>query len=391
MERAAPSLESLQALELRVCAGPQRGARASLRTGIPCVIAAGPDTDTSFADIVLRDDQAVAARIRLHADFPEAMLEVLQGEVKLGGQVLAGGRQISWNAHAPLTIGNAVVAFGRACIDEWPTVTPSSPARPSPGASSAGASPPVPGRAAKAAGTPWRRRADVWLAATGTAVLLLSSVVVGAAYIQARPSAVEAATLPDDPVARLVRSLRESGFGMLDVTTRGNGQVVVRGRLATEAQHDQLAHWLRDAPLAPAIEVIVDESLVREVAEVFRINGVAVSAQLIGPGRVAAEAAEQDAAALARAEEAVRRDVRGLLALDVRNTAKPAPPPPPPVNDDPGKRIASLVTGSSAYLVTVDGARYFVGAMLPTGHRIVRIDKSAVALERNGQRTSLSF
>jgi type III secretion protein D len=353
------------------------------------VIAAGPDGDTSFADIVLRDDRAGPARIRLHADFPEAVLEVLQGEVKLGGQVLTVGRQVSWNAHAPLTIGSAVVAFGRACIDEWPTATPSSPHA----CHSAGAatpSPPGAGRAARA-GTPWRRRADVWLAATGTAVLLLSSVVVGAAYLQARPSAVEAATLPDDPVARLVRSLRESQFGMLDVTTRGNGQVVVRGRLATEAQRDQLAQWLRDAPLAPAIEVIVDEALVREVAEVFRINGIAVSAQLAGPGRVAAEAAEQDAAALARAEEAVRRDVRGLLALDVRNTAKPAPPPPPPVNDDPGKRIASLVTGSSAYLVTVDGARYFVGAMLPTGHRILRIDRSAVALERNGQRTSLSF
>jgi type III secretion protein D len=389
MERAAPSLESLQALELRVFAGPQRGAGASLRTGAPCVIAAGPDGDTSFADIVLRDDRAGPARIRLHADFPEAVLEVLQGEVKLGGQVLTVGRQVSWNAHAPLTIGSAVVAFGRACIDEWPTATPSSPhALQSSGMATP--SPPGAGRAARA-GTPWRRRADVWLAATGTAVLLLSSVVVGAAYLQARPSAVEAATLPDDPVARLVRSLRESQFGMLDVTTRGNGQVVVRGRLATEAQRDQLAQWLRDAPLAPAIEVIVDEALVREVAEVFRINGIAVSAQLAGPGRVAAEAAEQDAAALARAEEAVRRDVRGLLALDVRNTAKPAPPPPPPVNDDPGKRIASLVTGSSAYLVTVDGARYFVGAMLPTGHRILRIDRSAVALERDGQRTSLSF
>jgi len=75
----------------------------------------------------------------------------------------------------------------------------------------------------------------------------------------------------------------------------------------------------------------------------------------------------------------------------VRNTVRPAPPPAPPVSDDPGKRIASLVAGASAYLVTVDGARYFVGAILPTGHRIVAIERTAVALERDGQRTSLNF
>ncbi|HYI05126.1 MAG TPA: hypothetical protein VD858_09570, partial [Reyranella sp.] len=132
-------------------------------------------------------------------------------------------------------------------------------------------------------------------------------------------------------------------------------------------------------------------ALLREVTEIFRINGIAVSAQIAGPGRIAADAAERDAGALARVEETVRRDVRGLEALSVRNTAKPLPPPPPPVIDDPGKRIASLVAGASAYLVTVDGARYFVGAMLPTGHRIVGIDRAVVALERDGQKSSLNF
>ena len=166
---------------------------------------------------------------------------------------------------------------------------------------------------------------------------------------------------------------------------------MIRGRLASENQREQLTHWLLTAPLVPAVEVTVDEELAREVTEVFRINGIAVSARVAGPGRIAAEAAERDGAALARAEEAVRRDVRGLEALQVRNTVKPVSPPPPPVSDDPGKRIASLVAGASAYLVTVDGARYFVGAMLPTGHRIVAIDRAAVALERDGQKTSLNF
>ena len=60
-------------------------------------------------------------------------------------------------------------------------------------------------------------------------------------------------------------------------------------------------------------------------------------------------------------------------------------------SDDPGKRIASVVPGDPAYLVTADGARYFVGAMLPTGHRITRIDGQHVTLERGGEESTLNF
>jgi type III secretion protein D len=112
---------------------------------------------------------------------------------------------------------------------------------------------------------------------------------------------------------------------------------------------------------------------------------------MAGAGRIAAEAVEPDADKLNRAADVVRRDVRGLQALDVRNSAKPAPPPLPPVSDDPGKRIASLVPGDPAYLVTADGSRYFIGAMLPTGHRITQIDKASVTLDLNGQQAILNF
>ncbi len=65
--------------------------------------------------------------------------------------------------------------------------------------------------------------------------------------------------------------------------------------------------------------------------------------------------------------------------------------PPPPVVDDPGKRIASIVPGNPAYIVTADGARYFVGAMLPTGHRITAIAGQRVSLERDGEAIALNL
>jgi type III secretion protein D len=59
--------------------------------------------------------------------------------------------------------------------------------------------------------------------------------------------------------------------------------------------------------------------------------------------------------------------------------------------DDPGKRIASLVQGDPAYVVTADGARYFVGSMLPSGHRITAVDTQSVTLERDGRQSTLNF
>jgi type III secretion protein D len=47
--------------------------------------------------------------------------------------------------------------------------------------------------------------------------------------------------------------------------------------------------------------------------------------------------------------------------------------------------------GDPAYIVTADGARYFVGATLPSGHRITAITGQRVSLERAGQATTLNL
>ena len=93
MDRAAPPIESFHALELRVTAGPQRGARAPLKSGAASVIAIGPDGQADDADIVLRDDQSAPVRIRLNAELPDGSIEVLQGQVQLDGQLLPAGRR----------------------------------------------------------------------------------------------------------------------------------------------------------------------------------------------------------------------------------------------------------------------------------------------------------
>src|SRR5262245_20265716 len=112
--------DPLHALELRVLEGAQTGARAPLAAGIGCVLSAHPDGQTEGADVVLRDEGGTPARVRITVDMRDAMIEVLEGEVYLGEEVIAAGSQAAWAMHAPLKIGRSVVAFGRAVLPKWP-------------------------------------------------------------------------------------------------------------------------------------------------------------------------------------------------------------------------------------------------------------------------------
>lgn len=381
MDRAPTTIDTLHALELRVIEGPQAGARAPLAAGADFVIATA-GSGGADADIILRDAGAVPARVRVTPELGHALLEVLEGEVRLGGELLGASARADWVRHAPLTMGSSVVAFGLACEDQWPARAPAAGA-----AHAAGElAPPAEAGPESSARAPLRRRAEVWLAATGAGVLVACAGTLWMAHVAAAPPAVQAVA-----PAPLGVALADSEFAALQLTTRPDGRFELRGRLATLAERARLDLWLTAQRATPVLEVVVDEAVAREVAEIFRVHGVAVQVRAAGAGRIVAEAAEADAARLARAEDAARRDVRGLDRFELRNSVQPLPAPVAPMADDPNKRIASLVPGSPAYVVTADGARYFVGAMLPSGWRLTQVAAQSVTLERDGRLTMLQF
>lgn len=389
MDHTAFSALDDDALELRVLEGPQAGARAPLAG--TCVLAVA-DTiiDDGSADLLLHDPAGPAARVRIAAAGGHALLEVLAGSVDLAGETLESGRVAPWPPRAALRLGSTVVAFGPASSADWdaPAAADADVA-----AQAAGEAQAAIAQAARLPAITKRRRPGAaWLLPLGLLATLggLAALTLALVHGMGNSTAVAAVKPPS-----LAEALQRSEFASLTVAWDAVGRPELKGRLATLAERARLDAWLARQPSASAqpvqLQVQVDEGLARDVTDTFRLNGVPVQARVQGAGEVAVEASEPDAQRLARAEEVVRRDVRGLARLSVVNRAKPAPPPAPPVPDDPGKRIASLVPGDPAYLVTADGARYFVGAMLPTGHRITRIDGQRVTLERSGEESTLNF
>ncbi len=237
------------ALELRVLEGPQRGARNALAPGRACVIAAGT---AAGADIVLHDEGA--ASLRVTAGPTQALVEVLHGEVTIGDQTLAAGAHAVWPRWVPLRIGASLVAFGCADDEQW----------------AADAEAPA-GAEEAAAPQPLRRRAEVWLGATGAAILLACGGTLWMAHVAAAPRPPGVSSPPRPAIA----------------APRG------------------------------------DDALEREVAEVFRVNGVTVRANSVAPGHIVVEAAERDGARLRRRKPDRAQPPRAAAAAAAAGRGRP--------------------------------------------------------------------
>ncbi|WP_343627291.1 hypothetical protein [Roseateles sp.] len=319
--QAKPSM-SPEALELRVLAGPQAGARVPWpATGGALVLRAGEDIDDTIrADLLIDSERPALLRLRAQRD-GEARVEVLSGAVTIGDHTHATGAVFRWPLLVPMQIGDsAAIAVGEAQAEIWPLAplygdsnrsgdetddAADSSRRAdaigngadagSDGDADADGSNPM-------AGIPPRGRVDTWLAGGG-AVLGIAGLVWSLLI-----------TLPTAPHAAVP---------------------VLVAQTPVPAPHDELVF---EAPAA------------------------------------------------GRAEPA---------PVEPKPAAEPEPPRPPTLpsaGNEPGKRIVTLVSqGQLPHLVTADGTRYFVGAVLPSGHRVAAVLPQALVLERDGQQSRIEF
>jgi type III secretion protein D len=212
-----------------------------------------------------------------------------------------------------------------------------------------------------------------------TAIMVIGALVVWQSGLFQRQ--------PEQRV-ELQSALAASPFAALAVVQTDQG-ATINGYLHTKQEARQLDQWLDETGLVITNDVVVGEMLAERVHDVFRVHGVAADVQVNDGGQVVVATQVADTDLLASVDERVRADVPGITGLTIDNT------PPAPANDieaapvvDPGKRVVSVAPD---YIVTEDRSRYFVGSILPTGHRIDSIENGTVLLEKDGVTTTLEF
>lgn len=376
--------------ELRVLAGPQAGAGIALTPG--ATIDVGSLSATG-CQVVLRDPQVADQRLRLHVRALDVRIDVLVGSVDMAGQRLDAPCSLDWPHFLPLRVGDTVMAVGDAASPRWAQVLAVAEAAPLAGlpmpVSAPATSTPAPATA-PATRAPRRRRLETWLGLGGGALAVGAlGLMAFVSLVTPKPTGVET------EAQRLERLLLAPEFSGLRVGRGADGRARVSGAVLTLGDRARLDRGLAEARIEAGVDVQVGEQIANAVRDVFRMNGVMANApppaSLSDVGSVQVRTTSSDLPRVERIEAVVRQDVPGLKKLFVENTVPTVEPESTVIPDDPGKRVASIVPGESAYVVTVDGTRYFVGALLPSGHRLASITETDVLLEKDGKLSPLKF
>lgn len=373
-----------RAFEIRVLDGEQRGASAAVRPGVPLSV-----SGRWQSDIVLRSRAVNGHSIELLLHGDEIELKTREGSARVGEKILEAGQSTRVPLYTPIVVGDTPVALGELGASAWGPLFARS--------ADGGADPATGGNAdAAAGGHPASAGLNALVAAPQkwSRALLLGGGALTVASLSVLAFAFAVAPQKQTTAERVRHAqalLASQGFSALAVRPDENGQLVLSGYVDTTAQRARAEQVLVDAGITPRMDIKVEDSIVAAVSEVYRINGVTAEVKATGPGIVSVATSVADPQVLTRIESEVRRDVPGVAQLTAQNRPPPRRPAPERIVDDPGKRIAAVVSGNPGYVVTSDGTRYFIGALLPTGHSILSIEGQQVMVERDGEIRPLVF
>jgi type III secretion system YscD/HrpQ family protein len=363
---------------LRVLDGPSRGAEVALPAGRALAVG-----DAWTNDVVLRGAGSKGLRMSLAPIGDGASVTLQEGVVEILGQAVAAPATVVLPPYTPLLLGETAICCGEPASPRWreaerllacvrdlaePRVPQDPPAaRP---------------RSADKTISAWLNRTGrpAWIGV----IAVVGALVAGEVLAFSHPS-----TQRIDTVPAVRRTLAQAGFQGLSVDPAPGDRILVHGFLHTDAAAARLLALVRASRLPVILAVQTDDGLVRQVEDLFRTAGVKAQARPTGPGLLTFTAAAADPGAVETLRRRALADIAGLRGLSYAGSQLD-PKAGSLAPDDPGKRITAIYGGPDGFVSTADGSRYFAGAVLPSGHRIVSIESRDVIVERGDERLALS-
>lgn len=362
---------------LRVLSGRLRGAEHRLHPGKFVRIGHGFDHD-----IVLRDATTRGLSIELHLGEEMANVLVVAGQIGLLGRPVAAGEQVALPAYVPMMLGGFAVAIGDPASERWDESTRLS-SMIAPAGEAQEVAPPLraalgervatrlyPIRGALALDRQWP------LYAALAAMLLLLVALAG-------PAAKWVSHQLHDEAADQAM-LAAAGFGDLTITD-GPAGPVIRGIVKDDAALARLRLVVAQRMGLATLDVDTMDGLAAAATDLLRAQGIDGEAVPRRGNGLLVTAEFLPADRQAELVKLIKEDVPGvsriLFAAD-------------PARGDRDLQyffsgseygLATFVDGNPGYITTADGTRWFPGAQVPTGHRIVTIGNGRASFERNGQ------
>ncbi len=390
MNAQTDMLQSSQ-LVLRVIAGRQQGAEYRLSPGIHVSIG-----HHLHHDIVLRNVEGKEASLELRMTDGIARLNVVAGEILLLGRELKAGEAAPLPAFVPVKIGAVVFAIGNPASERWEEASQLSAATtvseeiisPADGKLGVMSGPVTIDRQIDGAirhfSSGLRPFANViaierrWpvYAAVAAALLLVAILVIPVSGWISEQNYGAGAT--DEMLAR-------NGFADLTVTEAAGNGLIVSGVLANDEQLQRLRRLLDDSRPGTVIDVSTMDALAAGITDMLVAQNIDAEAKA-GRGqniRIVSEYLPADRQKELAAQ--IRADMPVIENISFEIDAARGEPDLQYFFASEKYGLASFVDGDPAFITTADGTKWFKGAIVPTGHRILNIGNGAIRFEREGQ------
>lgn len=340
-----------------------------------------------WQNVVIREPatKGIAVDLTTSDDTAQAQIAVLSGEAVLLGQTIGAGGTAILPAYVPFSIGGVSLAWGDPDSDRWGdagslVVAP------------AAGEPAVPdARDEMLAAFERAREGASGLATRRNGLILFGAAMLLLAMFAALPI-VDALGLRPDPATRVQRAIDAAGLTGLKASNRpGEASVTINGVVAGERERNRAATALRDSGVAGTVDVQTSVELAQAVADVARGRGLQARARPIGRTGVELHTSALTNETRAQLLQTIKTDVRSAGQITLIDDLLAANEIPIKALSDLTRKVSNIVTGDPSFIQTVDGARYFSGALMPSGHRLLGIEGHTVYLEKSGRRIKVEF
>ena len=373
-------------LVLRVLSGRSQGAEHRLppqRT-----LAIGHSFEN---DIVLRDRSTKGCAIALVTKARKPVLRVVAGSVRILGRELGEGEEMRLEPYLPVAMGDIRFAVGGEDEVRWNEAILASTQDEEEEAGD-------PDSLVECPPTDIAERIELrsqpalekvarfdaapkWLAVVGAALL---AVAFGSHFGGGLAGEFEPG--PEE-ISGALAAAGHSGYSVERAT---DGETyAVTGLARDEQALAGLRSWIAQNHPAVIVDVDTIDAVAAAASDLLAAQNIDAVARAEGANALLIEGPFLPADRQRELTELLRRDLPRIGHISFSASTGRGENDLAYFFNAPGYGAASFVDGDPGYLVTEDGTRWFPGAALPTGHRIVEIADGSVTVEREGLRDTI--
>lgn len=370
------------ALKLRVLNNRLAGAEHRLHVGKN--IRVGHSFEN---DVVLRGKNTAGLSLELHVSSDVTILKMLTGSTEVLGRQLVAGEEMPLPPYLPVQLGEFAFAVGADDQLRWreaESIATTLEQRqlmdtPLPRAE-------LSERVATRL-DPVRSRfpipsTKILIGVGAVITLLLATALSVMTYVENQ------ANSPDN----MKRAMATAGFTNMNVKPDPTSDVMVISGVLKDDKEVATLQILVDQRFPGALlEVETTDALALAASDLLKGKNIDAEAKTVRRGVISVSSEFLPADKQTELSAMLRKELPGLRTVQFSMDSSRGANDLQYFFNNTEYGAASFVSGDPSYVVTTDGTRWFSGAILPTGHKIVRIEPKALILERSGRIETLTM